>query len=230
MAIKKICIFICILLASNIGLHAQNENETQPIKVSYDSVRNANRVLVDYAIGTDVCGPLMIAGAAYGQAELFGRVNIKHRFFPIVELGYGISNHTNKDTELNYKMSSPYLRIGMDYNFLKTHQQPNRIFGGFRIGYSQYEFDLSGNTYKDPIYHAEIPVDYKGIDAHQLWAELVIGLETQLYKFVHIGWDARYKRRIKEQAPSIGNAAYVPGYGRYGQHCFGGSFKIILVF
>lgn len=43
---------------------------------------------------------------------------LKNRFIPIIEIGYGHTDTTDDETNIHYKASAPYFRIGMNYNIL----------------------------------------------------------------------------------------------------------------
>ena len=58
-----------------------------------------------------------VLGGDFLSSEVAVDVNLKNRFFPIVELGYGSTDAWN-DNGTNYKSNAPYFRIGMNYNAL----------------------------------------------------------------------------------------------------------------
>ena len=76
--------------------------------------------LAGVSVSADVCGMVMAACTPYGQYEAAARLNLRGRYFPIVELGIGTSNHTNETSNLHYKVHSPYYRVGMDYNVARN--------------------------------------------------------------------------------------------------------------
>lgn len=57
----------------------------------------------------------------YGQYEAALRINLKDRYFPIVELGIGKADHNDDATDITYNTSAPYAKIGVDFNLLKTN-------------------------------------------------------------------------------------------------------------
>lgn len=180
------------------------------------------------AVGFDVCGTVMALATPYGQYEVFARLNLKDTFFPIVEAGLGVSDHEDEDTYLHYKTSSPYFRLGMDYNILKDKASKNRVLLGARVGFSPYKFDLTGPDIVDPVYLDTYPVAFSGQKSTMVWAELVAGAEARVWKCLHLGWSVRYKLRLHESKPDIDNAWYVPGYGKTGGHRLGGTFNVII--
>ncbi len=88
--------------------------------------------------------------SSYGEYEGAVRANIKGTYFPIVEIGMGVSNHTDEATNLHYKTNSPFFRVGLDYNILGDKISGNRVFAGGRLAYSSFKYDISGPNLKDP--------------------------------------------------------------------------------
>ena len=68
-------------------------------------------------MGADVSGLAnKVLGSDMFSTEANVQLNLKNRFFPIVEFGYGSIETTHEETDIYYKTSAPYFRIGMDYN------------------------------------------------------------------------------------------------------------------
>ncbi|WP_315171268.1 DUF6048 family protein [Alloprevotella tannerae] len=179
------------------------------------------------SVGYDLCGTVMALATSYGQYEGSVRVSLKNKYFPIVELGLGLSDYTHEDTHIHYKTSAPYARIGLDYNFLRNRRSGNRLLGGIRLAYTNYKFDLTAPGLTDPVYHTTRPFTYQGQNASLFWGELVGGLQTNIFKFLRLGWSVRLRIPLFEKSPAVGNAAYIPGFGKGSETLFGGTFNII---
>ena len=223
-------IFALWLLSSALLFAQERETERfRGIQVKREVVDTTwhNPTLAGMSLGFDACGAVMAAFTPYGQIEGQFRVNIKNRFFPIVEAGLGISDHTGEESNLHYKTHSPYFRIGCDYNFLKDLRSGNRIFGGVRYGFSPFKYDLSGPSLHDAVYDIDVPFNYTGITSTAHWVEVVAGVEAKLWKIFHVGWSVRYKFRISEKNNPTGHAWYIPGYGQSSGSTLGGTFNII---
>ena len=72
------------------------------------------------AVSADLIGLAQIAFSDYGQYEAAARVNLKDRYFPVVEIGYGKADADDPSTKLRYKTSAPYWRVGLDFNIAKN--------------------------------------------------------------------------------------------------------------
>lgn len=184
-------------------------------------------MIVGFSVSANLAGALLASVSSYGEYECAVRANLRGTYFPVVELGIGSSDHTDSGTDLHYKTHSPFFRIGLDYNALKDKSTGNRLFGGARIGYSSFKYDISGPDLIDPYWHTTSPYNFKSLSGNQLWLELVFGIETKIWNFFHIGWSARYKNRISKKADSIGSPWYVPGFGKSGTTVIGGTFNIV---
>lgn len=69
-------------------------------------------------IGVDIFGlGSKIFGGDITSTEISVEVNLKNRYVPVAEIGYGTTDTTDDGTNIHYKASAPYFRIGMNYNF-----------------------------------------------------------------------------------------------------------------
>lgn len=183
--------------------------------------------LAGFSVSGNLAGAFLASISSYGEYEGAIRANIRGTYFPIVELGLGVSDHTDGGTELHYKTASPFARIGVDYNILTDKTSGNRVFGGARLAYSAFKYDISGPDLKDPYWNTQTKYSFKGLSGNQVWLELVFGVETKLWSIFHLGWSARYKNRISGKSDSIGEPWYVPGFGKSGTTVIGGTFNLI---
>ena len=79
------------------------------------------------SVGLDLWGiGSSVFGGDFLSSEVAVDVNLKNRFFPIAELGYG-STDTWSDKGIHYKSNAPYFRIGMDYNTLYKKQHGHML-------------------------------------------------------------------------------------------------------
>ena len=164
----------------------------------------------------------------YGELEGGARLNMRGKYFPTVEAGLGICDKTSDETNLHCKTTAPFIRLGCDYNFSRIKTSPNRIYGGFRLGYTSYKYDIDGPDLQDPYWQGStLPLKQKSISSNALWGEFVFGLETKIWRNFHVGWTARYKRRFHQKENNTGNSYYIPGYGKNKDHLFTGTFNLV---
>lgn len=180
------------------------------------------------AVSVDAVGPgAYLFGGDFMSMEAALEVNLKNRFFPILEVGYGETDATNEDTELHYRTSAPYFRLGMNYNTQYKKQLPGYIYAGFRVGYTRFEYDVDGPALEDPIWGGESAFSFSGISGHALWGELLAGVKVNVYKNLMMGWSFRYKVRMSASKGENASPWYIPGYGANGSTKFGVSYDLI---
>ena len=141
-------------------------------------------------VGLDVFGlGSKIFGSDFTSAEVSVEVNLKNRFIPIIEIGYGHTDTTDDETNIHYKASAPYFRIGMNYNILfKKPHLPGYAYGGIRYGFTSFTYDVDAPVMVDPTWgNITVPFTYNGVKSNAGWVELVGGLTTKVYKNFYMG-------------------------------------------
>ena len=215
-----ICRSICSLLLISLTcftLQAQDEKKKEDKAPLFCGV----------AVSADIVGFAMKAvDAKFANMEVGARVNLYDKFFPVAELGIGDSHREGAETGHTFSTTSPYLRFGRDYNINKKHNG-NRLFGVFRYGFSSFKYDIANETFADPIYGTTSPLEINGEKATGHWLEFGVGVETKLWKFIRLGWSARYKFRLSLKSPDGGEPYFIPGYGKNDTNGWGGTVNII---
>lgn len=241
--ILRILGFICVLLLSWIDggermaaqpvAHTDSLARPEPVKgIQYseaktDTVQKPIPLFAGISVSGDVVGLAMSIFSPYGQLEAACRANLKERFFPVFEMGWGISDHTDETTNLHYKTNAPYFRIGCDYNFANDRRSGNRILGGVRYAFTSFQYDVDGPDIIDPNWGTSTPFSFHGLNGKVHWFEVVFGLEAKIWSIFHLGWTFRYRVRLSNKMSPIGEPWYVPGYGKNDTHALGGTFNII---
>ncbi len=180
------------------------------------------------AISFDIVEPAMLMLGDKGGAEGALRVNLHDQYYPVFEMGYGRADYTDEVTEMHYKTSAPYFRIGCDLNLLKKKHTGNRLYAGIRYAFTVYKVDISRKTFADPVWGWDTDFNISDESCNQHWLEVVFGLDTKIAGPLHLGWAVRYKRRIGHKDTSAGEAWYVPGFGENGDTRIGANFNVII--
>lgn len=223
--------FILLTSAVLVPAHAQNAETGTPSKQAEKVIANTQPeevpVFCGIAVSADLAGAAMMAfNSNFAQAEAALRLNFKEKYFPVFELGYGFSNYVSEETDKSSKTNAPYMRIGMDYNFTKK-RNGNRLYAGVRYGFTRFRYDLTDASYKDPVWNQPMPYHLDNEPGSAQWGEVVFGLETKIWSFIQLGWSLRYKARFTQHVNRQGSPWYLPGFGKNGTTCFGGSFNLI---
>ena len=223
---KPICSFTSRLLAISLLLIATlsaTAQQQKRIVAEPDTIPLFRGV----AVSADLAGIAQLALSDYGQYEAALRVNLRDKYFPVIELGMGKADANDVATNLTYKSTAPYGRIGMDFNVMKNKHDINRVYVGGRYAFSSFDFDVSSPGIPDPVWGDVVEYAHEGNKATWHWMEFVAGIDAKIWKMVRLGWSVRYKRRLSNKDPEIGKPWYVPGYGKEGGSRIGASFNLI---
>ena len=218
---KSISILSCAILVSSV-LFPCEANAQKKIEAAADTTAFFQGVVV----GADLFGAIQRQVSDYRQYEAFLRLNLKGKYFPVLELGYGEAECSEDPiSHITAKTKAPYMRVGCDFNVLKNKHDIYKVFVGARYGYSKYDFEMSHPGVEDKIWGGRVPISVNDpCNAH--WLEAVFGVDAKVIGPVHLGWSFRYRRRISSKLPSVGESWYIPGYGRAGSTCLGGTFNL----
>lgn len=218
--ISRIVVSIVVLMTGS-SAYAQNNKITN----SADTMP----LLKGMQISVDIAGPIIMQLSDYGEYEAALRLNLKNKYFPIFELGYGMAEHLNDEvTGISYETSAPYFRIGCDLNLLKNKNSENHFYGGIRYAFTTYKVDMSRNEMQDPVWGNMASFNIEGESCNQHWIEVVFGIDSKIWGPLHLGWNVRYKRRIAHKDSSAGNTWYIPGFGKYGDTRLGANFNVTI--
>lgn len=217
--ISSTAISLIMSVAAPVAADAKDSAE-----IKNDSVPLFNGI----AVSVDLVGPMQMVFGDYGQYEAALRINLKDRYFPIVELGIGKADHNDDATDITYNTSAPYAKIGVDFNLLKNKHDIYRLFAGARYAFTSFKYDLSHPGMTDPVWGGMAPYEGYGIKCSYQWLEIVIGVDAKMWGPVHLGWSVRYRSRLSHNDGTMGNTWYVPGFGKAGSSSLGGTFNIAI--
>ncbi len=177
----------------------------------------------------DAVGPIQLAVSDYGQYEAALRINLKDKYFPVFELGYGTANHEDDPvTHVAYKTSAPYGKVGMDFNIMKNKHDIYRVYIGARYAFTTFKYDVASPVLTDPVWKDPAAIQLNNVSASYHWAELLFAVDAKIWSPLHLGWSVRYRRRLAHDDGESGNVWYVPGFGKTGNSRLGGTFNIII--
>lgn len=225
-AISRPCLFLLAMLSYlMLTLPVVAQRGKSPARTSEkDSVS----LFRGFSVSADLVGPVMMAVGDYGQYEAALHLNLKDKYFPVFELGYGKADHTEQTTQLSYKTSAPYFRVGADFNVLKNKHDIYRLLVGVRYAFTSFKYDLDSPGVQDPVWGDVAPYAAEGVKCNYHWLEAGLGVDVKLVGPVHLGWSLRYKQRLSANEGSLGKSWYVPGYGKTGTSAFGALFNVAI--
>jgi len=221
-SISILGLIVSVLLLIPVAGHAQKVKKK--VIEEPDTVPFFN----GFAVSADLLGPIQRVVSDYGQYEAALRLNLKDRYFPIVEAGIGKADYEDKLMNNHYKTSAPFFRIGADFNLLKNKHDIYRLYAGARYGFTSFKFDLFHPAIKDPIWGNMVEYNARDVKCSYHWAEAVIGVDASIIGPLHLGWSIRYKKRLAHKDGELDNSWYVPGYGISDSSGFGGTVNLIV--
>ena len=225
---RQISTYIIALLTLS-SLIAPLPGHAQEKKILTKEEWKATPLYQGTMVGIDVAGVASkVLGSDITRTEASVMINLKNRFFPVAELGFGSINTTNDETDIHYKTSAPYFRIGMDYNvFYQKPYLPGYFTVGLRYGFSSFEYDVVAPPLTDPNWgHTSVPVNYEGVKTNVGWVELAVGLKANVFKGFYMGFSARYRARFSMKKNENSEPYYTPGFGK-GKTNIGVAYHII---
>ncbi len=191
---------------------------SQDVKKQMEDKEDKEKFYQGSTIGLEIAGlGNYVLGSDIMSTEAMFQANLLNKYMPVVEIGFGKTNTTNDASDIRYKTSAPFFRIGADYNFFHNKKNfPGYVYGGLRYGLSTFKYDIEAPTMSDPNYggQMEIPYYYQGIKTTAQWLEVVGGMKVKIYKGFCMGWSIRYKKRLSYTKHENSEPWYIPGYGK----------------
>lgn len=157
---------------------------------------------------------LQIAGQSYASFDVNAAVSLHNWFFPTMELGLGYSDTHRDGTDMVYRTKpSPYLKIGIDYNFLYK-SSPDYMAGvGIRLGWAHPFYEIN-NAYVDtPYWDQSVDFNIKNQSVNAWFGEAVAGVKVKIWESLSLGWSMRYRFKMKIPDASNSTPWFIPGYG-----------------
>lgn len=240
------------LFVISLPLHAQSSitaptqgNSNRPRQAKKEDKKKEPEIVYPLynglLLGVDLWGPGgKLLGSDFMSAEASVTADLKHRYFPTVEVGYGNTDKWSDDG-IHYKSGAPFFRIGMDYNALYNKKHGHAILVGLRYAMSSFKYDVESSSIDDPIYGGSlenpnlgddiwggsIPYSHKGMKGNMHWLEVCVGIRAHVWKSLYMGWSIRMKYRLSSSSDTYGDPWYVPGFGEYGSKTVGVNYSII---
>ena len=220
-----------LTISSLLLLPATGWSQIKVIKAESDKDAKKTSFYQGTSVGLEIAGMgSYLLGSDILNSDIQVQANLWNRILPIVEVGFGKTDIISDATDIHYKTSAPYFRIGADYNILhkKTHL-PGMLVGGIRYGFSSFSYDVEGPTMTDPNYGGiiEAPFSYLGQECKAHWVEAVVGLKVKIYRSFWMGWNIRIKKRMSFTKHENSEPWYVPGFGKNSGSSFNLSYHLI---
>ena len=226
--LKTISISICILgLSMLLPTTAQAQFGMKKKKVE-QVLPDTTALFNGVALSVDLLSPVMLFLGDYGGFEGGVRINLKDKWFPVLEAGIGKTDHTDDATQTTYTTSAPYVRLGCDLNIMKDKHDDYRLFAGARYALTHFNYDIDNPGMNDPVWGDHVPFGVNDAKANYHWLEVCFGVDAKIAGPLHLGWSVRYKNRLFHDEGPMDHCWYVPGFGKAGKTAFGGEFYVTI--
>ncbi len=193
-----------ILLFSSTVVFAQSDT------TKVDSLAKKSYIPTGIRFGVDA---LSIARTFYSKTFDGWEVNADvdfDRYYLAVDYGYWARTYTG-DKAL-YDNNGRYFRVGADVNFLTKDPEKNMFFFGLRYGRATFSEHLKIENVQDPTW-GSLDTQLSNNNINGSWFELVTGLKVKMWKFIWMGYTARFKFGLSTNETGIMMPSDVPGYG-----------------
>lgn len=159
-------------------------------------------------------GIMRLCGQSYCSMGLSASVSLHNWFFPTLDVGIGFADNHPEDGNFRYKAKpTPYIKAGLNYNFLYKSNPDYQVWLGLRAGYSYTNYRIEditlSNEYWNETQHTAIPDQH----AHIWFGEAQVGLRVKIVGPFSIGWKLKYRFRFTSTEPPQSTPWFFPGYG-----------------
>jgi hypothetical protein len=198
---------ILLLICCSTFVFAQNDSSSTKI----DSLEKKSYKPTGIRIGTDA---LSIARNFYSKTFNGWEVNADvdfDRFFLAVDYGHWARTYGGDNGD--YDNSGNYFRAGIDVNFLTKDPEQNMFFIGGRYGQSTFSEHMKIEGVEDEIW-GSLDKELYNTNVKGRWFELTTGLRVKMWKYIWMGYTARFKFGLSTNETGEMVPSDVPGYGR----------------
>lgn len=157
---------------------------------------------------------MLVAGQSYASFDVNASASVLNWIFPTVECGVGFADNRQEGTSMVYRTKpSPYVRAGVDYNFLYK-SSPDYMAGlGIRFGWAHASYEITDASISSDYWDQSSHFDITGQSVNAWFGEALAAIRVKIWKELSLGWSIRY--RFKLHIPDATNSSpwFIPGYG-----------------
>ena len=220
---KFLFLLACFGCVINICFAAPKEKP----KAEWDSIAFHGAYL-----GVDLVSAGQIALGQNGKINLQVDVNLYNRLNPCLEVGYASFDISNQNETRSYGQGF-YSKVGLNLPISKygPHAE-NQFFAGLRYAYSRFNYQLENVQFNASYWEDAYCVDLHNQRAGGHWLEIDVGMRTNVWGPISLGWTLTLKRRLAVNNASASAPAFIPAYGpnRESNQAFSFSLYYLLPF
>ena len=157
---------------------------------------------------------MLIAGQSFASFDVNAAVSLHNWFFPTIECGLGFSKNHEEGSSLVYRTHpSPYVKIGIDYNFLYK-SSPDYMAGlGVRCGWANPRYEITGGSISSGYWDQTADFNIYRQSVNAWFGEALALVRVKIWRELALGWSIRYRFKIKIPDASNSTPWFIPGYG-----------------
>jgi hypothetical protein len=144
------------------------------------------------------------------------QADLKHKYYPIVELGFAGANKVTTDNA-NFKTNGLFGRLGVDINLItqkKDSKPTNNLFlAGVRLGMTSFAYSISNMQITDNYWGGTEIINYPNQLSTKIWFEIVVGVRVEVIKNIYMGWSVRNKNLLSQDIAGKPAPWNIPGFG-----------------
>ncbi len=209
---QKTFAYISSLILCTLTLTAVAQKNIKTPEKDNTPLFNGLTIQLDVA---SVASSFLSNGESYSY-EAGAQVDLKHKYYPVFELGYAGANKTSNN-DINFKTNGLFGRLGVDINLInpKKDQKPttNLFLAGIRLGMSNFPYNVSNVIITDNYWGGSETFNYPAKISTKVWYEIVAGVRVEVTKNIYMGWTIRSKNMLSQDIAGEVAPWYVPGFG-----------------
>ena len=212
---RRLFVYLISSLLLCLSVNTAMAQTKKQIAIPADSVRWLNGFTVNVDVASLVTSTLINNGIYSSEAGI--QLDLKHKFFPTLEVGFAGANKTSNDN-INFKTNGLFERFGVDFNLRKKKpdsKPTNNLFtAGLRLGMSNFNYDVTNVTITDNYWGETTSINYPTQKTSKIWYEFVLGVQVEVIKNLYLGWNIRIRNMISKDIPGEVAPWYIPGFGK----------------
>jgi hypothetical protein len=209
---QKTFVYISSLLLCFLVLPVEAQKTKKKVEVDTTPIFNGLTIQADAA---SLLSYVLSNGETYSY-EAGAQVDLKHKYFPVFELGYGGANKISNNN-IDFKTNALFGRSGIDLNLLsqKKDEKPttNLFLAGLRLGMSSFPYSISNAIITDNYWGGSNSINFQNEISTKIWYEITAGVKVEVTKNFFMGWTVRIKNLISQDVAGQVAPWYIPGYG-----------------
>jgi len=209
---RNISIFIISLFCCFIAIQLNAQEKKAKTDLAKTLLLNGVTVQADLA---SLASSFLTNGQNYSM-EGSVQVDLKHKYYPIFELGFGGANKVTTDN-VGFKTNGLFGRLGVDINLIsqkKDAKPTNNLFlAGVRLGMTSFAYNISNLQITDGYWGGTEIINYPNQLSTKIWFEVVVGVHVEIIKNIYMGWTVRNKNLISQDVAGQPAPWYIPGFG-----------------